>query len=79
MRQQDKTREVRLRRAADRRGYRLERSARRDPQAVDYGCYALFDVRTGGTVNPAIANRWIHSWSLDEVEDFLSGWGRGTK
>jgi hypothetical protein len=72
MRQEEKTREVRLRRMAYQRGYRLIRSGRRDPQAVDFNRYALFDVRTGGAVNPAIADRWIYSWSLDQVEDFLS-------
>ena len=51
-----KARETRLRNTADRRGYRLKKSRSRDPEAIDFGRYALVDARTGGTVNPAIAN-----------------------
>jgi hypothetical protein len=69
----DKVREIRLRRQADRRGYRLTKSARRDPWAPDFGLYALLDVQTGGAVNPSIAQRWTHSWSLDQVEAWLNG------
>ena len=68
-----RVRENRVRRAADRQGYRLEKSRSRDPRAVDYGLYALIDVQTGGAVNPAIAQRWVCSWDLDDVEDFLTG------
>ena len=68
----EKSREARLRRKADRCGYTLSRSRSRDPDAIDYGLFALFDVQTGGAVNPAIAQRWTHSWTLDEVEDWLS-------
>jgi hypothetical protein len=68
-----RVRENRGRRAADRQGYRLEKSRSRDPRAVDYGLYALIDVQTGGAVNPAIAQRWVCSWDLDDVEDFLTG------
>jgi hypothetical protein len=68
----NKIHENRLRRMAERRGYRLQKSRSRDPHAVDYDCYALIDVQTGGAVNPAIANRWTCSWSLAEVEHWLS-------
>jgi hypothetical protein len=37
----DKVREIRLRRTAERRGHRLERCRRRDPWAVGYGKYRL--------------------------------------
>jgi len=67
----EKTRENRLRRVADRCGYRLEKSRSRDPRALDFGLYALLNVRTGGAVNPALLQRWTCSWSLDEVEDWL--------
>jgi hypothetical protein len=67
-----KVRENRLRRMADRQGLRLVKSRSRDPRAVDYGLYALIDHNTGGAVNPAIANRWICSWTLDEVESWLT-------
>lgn len=67
----EKTRENKLRRIADRRGYRLTRSRSRDPNAIDYGLYALIDIQTNGVVNPPIAQRWVHSWTLDEVEEYL--------
>jgi hypothetical protein len=38
-----KVRENRLRRAAERRGLRLEKSRRRDPGAIGYGTYQLID------------------------------------
>jgi len=38
---------------------------------LDYTLYALIDVQTGGSVNPAIAERWTHTWSLDECEAYL--------
>ena len=72
MEQEDKVRENRLRRAADRQGYRLTKSRSRDPNAIDFGLYALIDIRIGGAVNPAIAERWVCSWTLDEVEEFLT-------
>ena len=65
-------RENRMRRMAKRRGYRLVKSRSRDPQAVDYDLYAVIDVRTNGAVNPPIAGRWLCSWSLEEVEDYLT-------
>ena len=72
MNSEDKVRENRLRRAADRQGLRLMKSRSRDPQAVDFGLYGLVDVQTNGMVNPAIAGRWSCSWSLDEVEEYLN-------
>jgi hypothetical protein len=71
MDQADKVRENKLRRMADRQGMRLTRSRSRDERAVDYGLYSLVDVQTNGVVNEPIAGRWIHSWTLDEVEDYL--------
>jgi hypothetical protein len=67
-----KVRENRLRRKADRMGYRLSRSRSRDPDAIDYGLYALLDLSTGGAVNPALAQRWVHSWTLDQIEEWLT-------
>ena len=64
--------EARMRGIADRIGYRLVKSRSRDPQAVDFGLYALIDVEIGGAVNPAIANRWTCSWTLDQCEEFLT-------
>jgi hypothetical protein len=67
-----KVRENRLRRAADRQGYRLMKSRSRDPKAIDFDLYALIDVRTGEAVNPAIAQRWTCSWTIDEIEEYLN-------
>ena len=64
--------ENRLRRAADRRGLRLIKSRSRDHNAIDYGFYALIDIQTSGAINPSIAGRWVCSWTLEEVEDYLS-------
>jgi hypothetical protein len=58
---------------ADRQGLKLVKSRTRDPHGVDHGLYALIDIRTGGAVNPAIAQRWVCSWTLDEVETYLKG------
>jgi hypothetical protein len=68
----DKTRETRLRRAADRQGLRLERSRRRDPRAVDYGRYWLLDLATGDVVAGA-SRIGRPAWDLDQVEAYLTG------
>jgi hypothetical protein len=68
---EEKVMENRLRRVADRRGLKLVKSRSRDVNAVDYGRYALIDVVTSGAVNPAIADRWICSWTIDQVQDYL--------
>ncbi len=67
-----KVRENRLRRMAHRQGYQLAKSRSRDPRAVDFGLYALIDPETGGAVNQALANRWTHSWTIEEVERYLT-------
>lgn len=52
----EKVMDVRLRRTAERRGFRLVRSRRRDPKAVDYARYTVKDMlgrgltRTGLTL-----------------------------
>lgn len=66
-----KVKENRLRRAADRQGLRLSKSRTRDPNGMDFGLYALIDHRTGGLAHPALAERWVHALTLDEVEDWL--------
>ena len=35
--------EIRMRRTADRRGLRLTRSRRRDPEALDFGLWTLWE------------------------------------
>ncbi len=68
----EKVRENRLRRMANRQGYRLVKSRSRDPYALDYGLYALYDVSTGFAVTEALVNGKTCSWGLDEVEDWLT-------
>ena len=62
--------ENRLRRVAARRGLRLEKSRRRDPNAIDYGGYMLADAYR----NIAIAEASPHAYScsLAEIERELS-------
>ena len=61
-----KTKENRLRRKADRYGWHLSKSRRRDPDALDYGMYAILDNQTGATVH---ATGWFtHCLTLDDVE-----------
>jgi hypothetical protein len=64
-----KTREVRLRLTAKRRGYALHRSRRRDPLALGYGSYWITDA--GGQLvagEPDSRN----SLDLDAVEAWLN-------
>ena len=67
----DKVRENKARRAAKRQGMVLEKSRRRDDRATAYGLYAMRMLDNGGTVNPCGVND-IHSWTLDEVEQYLA-------
>ena len=67
----DKTRESRLRRMAARHDLMLMKSRARDPDRLDYGLYALVDIRTNGTVNPSLAGTYNCSWDLDDVEGYL--------
>lgn len=60
--------ENRLRRAADRQGYQLVKSRRRDPRAVDYGRYWLIELNTRGAT---LGGEW--GTTLDDVAEYL--WG----
>lgn len=64
--------ENRLRRAAERQGLRLEKSRRRDPNAIDFGRYALIDPTYGGAVHDA-APWGIHALDAEDVAIYL--WG----
>ena len=44
---------VRVRAMAYRRGIRLVASRTRDPEAADYGCWAMYDARTGALLHAA--------------------------
>lgn len=65
-----KVRENRLRRIAERRGYRLSRSNRRDPAAIDYGRYMVID---DVTLDAVLGGRpRAYSASLEDVEAFFA-------
>ena len=67
----EKVRENRLRRVADRQGLRLVKSRRRDERALDYGLYALIDKKTKyGIFEPVGGSPYVAA--LDEVEEYLT-------
>jgi hypothetical protein len=68
MDQDEKVRENRLRRVAERRGYELRKSRRRDTLALDYGEWYL----TRGSVQ-GLPMQTVTLSSLDSVEAFLDG------
>lgn len=68
MEQGEKVRENRLRRVAERRGYELRKSRRRDPLALDYGEWYL----TRGSIQ-GLPMQTVTLSSLDSVEAFLDG------
>lgn len=60
----DKVRENRARRMAQRQGLTLNKSRRRDPRAIDFGTYTLSDAN-----NVIVAGERM---TLDEVESYLT-------
>jgi hypothetical protein len=68
----EKTRENRLRRALDRRGYRLEKSRARDPYSLTYGGYQIVDIHIGGLVAGWGNAERGYALDLDEVEKWVS-------
>lgn len=68
-----KIRENRLRRMADRQGYALRKSRRRDPRALDYGTYMLVDRAGNFVVAGADIGGHPGSMYLDDVEAVLTG------
>jgi len=73
----EKVRENRLRRAAERQGLRLEKSRRRDPNALDYGTYQLIHTYTRAVVHDAGRDHQQgFGLSLDDVEEFLTRRGQ---
>lgn len=64
---EEKIRENRLRRMAERQGKRLVKSRRRDPRAVDYGRYWLHSIE-----NHAVVLGGQFGVSLDDVEEELT-------
>ena len=68
----EKVRENRLRRVADRQGLRLAKSRRRDERALDYGCYGLITLEGNVSVFEPVGSS-IHVATLDEVSSYLYG------
>jgi hypothetical protein len=66
----EKVRENRLRRMAERQGFVLHKSRRRDPRAIDYGRYMLVDPSTNTVVAGEVEGR--AALTIDEVEDWLT-------
>ena len=69
----DKDRENRLRQMADRQGFRIEKSRRREPRAWDFGTYQLIANDTKGVVFSGGGG------TLDDVEDYLTDQGAWAK
>lgn len=65
----EKVRENRLRRMAERQGYQLVKSRRRDPRAYDYGRYWITDP----AIKVIVAGHDRFGMSLDEAEVWLTG------
>jgi hypothetical protein len=63
----DKVRENRLRRMANRQGLLLRKSRRRDPNAWDYGTFELIDPSINATLIPSPTGR-AYGISLDQIE-----------
>ncbi|GAA4169085.1 hypothetical protein [Shinella granuli] len=70
MAETDKVKENRVRRVAERRGMRLEKSRRRDPKAIDFGGYMLIDAATNTVILGSTS--YAYSASLDDIEEFLN-------
>lgn len=60
---------------ADRQGFRLEKSRRRDPRAIGYGTYQIVDAQTGAVAPVLIDDQEVAELSgldLDAVEKWLT-------
>ena len=67
----EKVRENRLRRMADRQGYRLVKSHRHDQRAVGYGCYELISIEHGDGVF-GLGPTGQPKATLDDIEAWLT-------
>lgn len=67
MEQDEKIRENRLRRAANRQGLVLRKTRRRDPRALDYGLWMIVELSTDIIIPCG------DKLSLDAVESYLLG------
>lgn len=66
---EEKVRENKLRRIAQRRGFRIEKSRRKDPDALDYGGYMLIKNDINGVVLGSTA--FTYSATLDDIEKYF--------
>ena len=66
---EEKVRENKLRRVAERRGFQIVKSRRKDPQAVDFGGYMLTDIRTNAVVLGSGA--FAYSATLEDIENYF--------
>ncbi len=64
--------ENRLRRIAERQGFKLHKVRRYDPRAIDYGTYYLSDVQNNFLVFPRSYGKNGVGAYLEEVEEFLN-------
>ena len=71
METKEKIRENRIRRKLKRMNFCLAKSRRRDPDAIDYGCYMITDMYSNAVVFGA-QNGW-RDLSLDDVEKWIRG------
>lgn len=60
---EDKVRENRLRRMAERQGFVLRKNRRRDPRAIDFGRWYVIDAERNITIRECT--------TLDQVENWL--------
>jgi hypothetical protein len=67
----EKVRENRLRRMAERQGYKLRKSGRRDPRAWDYGTYQIVHSALGSLAVAQKSSREVNL-TIDEVERWLT-------
>lgn len=70
MEKAEKVRENLLRRKLDRMGFALRKSHRKDPDAVDFGCYAIVNQR-----NVSVFGTGNEGWyraTLDDVEEWIA-------
>jgi hypothetical protein len=69
--QEHKVLENRLRRAAERQGFRMEKSRSRDPRSVDHGTYRITDQRNNSIVKANWDSPRSFGLGLDDVARFL--------
>jgi hypothetical protein len=71
----DKVRENRIRQMAARRGFRVQKSRRRDPGAIGYGRFQLIDAANNMIVLGSL--RHEYDATLDEIESYLAEGHKG--